>query len=85
MLIPHPYYEYQRAQHVVDSAVSNKVDDETELEPFTISRLRSNAERMYTVTEPLHPWALWLRKIYRWENKVETGFWLWVCDMFTLF
>lgn len=73
----------QRIQHIVDSAMSNKVDDVTE--PFTISRLRSNAERMYTVTEPLHPWALWLRKIYRWENKVETGFWLWVRNTVRLF
>ncbi|KAI8582789.1 hypothetical protein K450DRAFT_226914 [Umbelopsis ramanniana AG] len=69
-------YAQARVQHIIDSAVSNKVDDATE--PFSISKLRSNAERMYIVTEPLHPWALWLRKLYRWENKVETGFWLWV-------
>ncbi|KAG2186665.1 hypothetical protein INT44_002889 [Umbelopsis vinacea] len=69
-------YVQARVQHIIDSAVSNKVDDATE--PFSISKLRSNAERMYLVTEPLQSWALWFRKLYRWENKVETGFWLWV-------
>ncbi|KAM3582190.1 hypothetical protein VKS41_005618 [Umbelopsis sp. WA50703] len=69
-------YARARLQHIIDAALSNQVDDAEE--PFSLSKIRSNTERLYTVTEPLHPWAWWLRKIYRWENRVETGFWLWV-------
>ncbi|KAJ2956274.1 hypothetical protein NQZ79_g7868 [Umbelopsis isabellina] len=69
-------YARVRLQHVIDAALSNQVDD-AEV-PFSLSKIRSNTERLYTVTEPLHPWVRWLRKIYRWENRVETGFWLWV-------
>ncbi|RUS16449.1 LOW QUALITY PROTEIN: hypothetical protein BC937DRAFT_91183 [Endogone sp. FLAS-F59071] len=80
-------YSKSRIRYFLNSAANDKIDA-VETESFALFKLRSNAERLYTVTDPLKVVARRLRRIYRWENKLETGFYLlvyfifWYSDLF---
>ncbi|RUP43075.1 hypothetical protein BC936DRAFT_137660 [Jimgerdemannia flammicorona] len=64
-----------RVCHFVNTAASDKIDTLGK-ESFSLTKLRSNMERLFTVAEPLQQAAQRIRRIYRWENKLETGFYL---------
>ncbi|KAG0183556.1 hypothetical protein DFQ28_002125 [Apophysomyces sp. BC1034] len=62
------------AEYIIQSAASDRVDDQ--LEPFSLVILKSGVDRLYSLAEPLMEPAKKIRRIYRWENKILTGAYL---------
>ncbi|KAI9807174.1 MAG: hypothetical protein M1825_005892 [Sarcosagium campestre] len=54
---------------------SQYIDDFEEL-PFDVRQMRSHLERLVMASEPWQAWLMHVRRVYRWEDPVETGRWL---------
>lgn len=51
------------------------VDEFDEL-PFDPHRLKSHVERLVMASAPWQSWMMHVRRVFRWEDPVETGRWL---------
>lgn len=51
------------------------IDDSDEL-PVDLGRLKSHVERLVMASAPWQAWCMHIRRVFRWEDPVETGRWL---------